>query len=76
MTKDKLLELKAIAEQQFNSIASEVKQLETAILEKNTEATKLQGDFRTLEKLIESWIEPITENEELLPVESENTDGE
>jgi len=58
MNKDKLLELKAIAESTFESIVAEVKQLEAAVVEKNTEATKLQGDFRTLEKLIQDWVDP------------------
>lgn len=59
----KLLELKSAVEAKFDALTKEAQTIEADLREKNTELTKLMGDFRTYESLIENWVDKSEPNE-------------
>lgn len=57
MNKATLIQLKDDAEKHFNDIVKERDILKAKWDEIVTELSRIQGDFRTLEKLVNEWVD-------------------
>jgi hypothetical protein len=59
MNKDTLIELKNDAETRYENLVKERDALKGRWDEAVTELGRIQGDYRTLEKLVNEYVEPV-----------------